>query len=112
MSARERSNLILDFAKVLFANGQATEQTIEASARLGRALGLRTRIIPRRGELELISEGEGAEPSVQVVADPTGVDMGRVASTVRLIEEVEAGRVAPNAASKAIAAISTASPAP
>ena len=38
MSLQERSDLILAFAKVLFANGQATDQTISATERLGRAL--------------------------------------------------------------------------
>jgi hypothetical protein len=42
MSLQERSNLILSFAKVLFANGQATDQTVDAAARqdhpaMGRA---------------------------------------------------------------------------
>jgi uncharacterized membrane protein YjjP (DUF1212 family) len=72
---------------------------------------LRTKIIPRWGELELISEGEDAELNLQVATDPIGVDMDRVASTMRLIEDVEAGRVAADAASKALAAISRTPPA-
>ena len=112
MSLQERSNLILDFAKVLFANGQATDQTIDATERLGRGLGLRARIIPRWGELELQTEDTDAELSSQTVADPSGVDMDRVASTMRAVEDVEAGRLSAEAASKAIAAIAKAAPAP
>jgi len=112
MSLQERSNLILAFAKVLFANGQATEQTIEAAERLGRALRLRTKIIPRWGELELQAEDKDVELSSQISADPTGVDMDRVASTMRAVEDVEAGRLALDAAAKAIAAIAKAPPAP
>ena len=112
MSLQERSNLILAFAKVLFANGQATEQTIGAAERLGRALRLRTKIIPRWGELELQAEDKDVELSLQISADPTGVDMDRVASTMRAVEDVEAGRLAPDAAAKAIAAIAKAPPAP
>ena len=112
MSLQERSNLILDFAKVLFANGQATDQTIDATERLGRGLGLRARIIPRWGELELQTEDTDAELSSQTVADPSGVDMDRVASTMRAVEDVEAGRLSADAASKAIAAIAKAAPAP
>jgi uncharacterized membrane protein YjjP (DUF1212 family) len=109
---QERSNLILDFAKVLFANGQATDQTISATERLGRGLGLRARIIPRWGELELQTEDTDAELSSQIAADPSGVDMDRVASTMRAVEDVEAGRLSADAASKAIAAIAKAPPAP
>ncbi len=112
MSLQERSNLILAFAKVLFANGQATEQTIGAAERLGRALRLRAKIIPRWGELELQAEDKDAELSLQIAADPTGVDMDRVASTMRAVEDVEAGRLALDAAAKAIAAIAKAPPPP
>jgi uncharacterized membrane protein YjjP (DUF1212 family) len=112
MSLQERSNLILAFAKVLFANGQATEQTIGAAERLGRALRLRTKIIPRWGELELQAEDKDVELSSQIAADPTGVDMDRVASTMRAVEDVEAGRLALDASAKAIAAIGKAPPAP
>jgi uncharacterized membrane protein YjjP (DUF1212 family) len=112
MSLQERSNLILDFAKVLFANGQATDQTIDATERLGRGLGLRAGLIPRWGELELQIEDTDAELSSQIAADPSGVDMDRVASTMRAVEDVEAGRLSADAASKAIAAIAKAPPAP
>ena len=112
MSLQERSNLILTFAKVLFANGQATDQTVDAAERLGRGLGLRARIIPRWGELELQAQDKDGELSLQIAADPTGVNMDRVASTMRAVEDVEAGRLSPDAASEAIAAIAKAPPAP
>ena len=112
MSLQERSNLILTFAKVLFANGQATDQTVDAAERLGRGLGLRARIIPRWGELELQAQDKDAQLSLQIAADPTGVDMDRVASTMRAVEDVEARRLSPDAASEAIAAIAKAPPAP
>src|SRR5271168_5556244 len=47
-----------------------------------------------------------------VAADPTGVDMDRVASIIRLIEDVGADRLAPAAAREALSAISQAPPAP
>jgi len=112
MSLQERSNLILDFAKVLFANGQATDQTIDATERLGRGVGLRVRIIPRWGELELQTEDTDAKLSSQIVADPSGVEMDRVASTMRVVDDVEAGRLSADEASKAIAAIAKAPPEP
>ena len=112
MSLQERSDLVLSFAKILFANGQATDQTISATERLGRALTLRATIIPRWGELELHATDADAERSTQIVADPSGVDMNRVASAMRVVEDVEAGRSSADAASKTIAAIANAPPAP
>jgi uncharacterized membrane protein YjjB (DUF3815 family) len=47
-----------------------------------------------------------------VAADPTGVDMDRVASAMQAIEDLRAGRLAPGAAIQAIDAISQASPVP
>jgi uncharacterized membrane protein YjjP (DUF1212 family) len=110
MTLEERSNLILAAARVLYVNGQATEETVAAAEQLGRALGLRAKVMPRWGELRLQSEDNRL--IAQVAADPTGVDMDRVASTVRAIEDVGAGRLAPQAATAAIAAIAQAPPAP
>jgi uncharacterized membrane protein YjjP (DUF1212 family) len=112
MALDERSDLVLAFARVLFINGQATDQTVAAAGRLGRALGLRATLMPRWGELELQSDGKGAAVISQVAADPTGVDMHRVASAMRAIEGVESGRLAPGAAIKAIDGISRTPPAP
>src|ERR1700724_2626900 len=53
MTLEERSNLVLAFARVLYVNGQATDQTLAAAGRLGQALGLRATIMPRWGELPL-----------------------------------------------------------
>jgi uncharacterized membrane protein YjjP (DUF1212 family) len=112
MSLQKRSDLVLSFAKILFANGQATDQTISATERLGRALALRATIIPRWGELELQAADAGAERSTQIATDPSGVDMDRVASAMRVVGDVESGRSSTAAASKTIAAIAKAPPAP
>jgi uncharacterized membrane protein YjjB (DUF3815 family) len=106
MTLEERSNLVLAAARVLYVNGQATEETVAAAEQLGRALGLRAKVMPRWGELRLQSEDNRL--IAQVAADPTGVDMDRVASTVRAIEDVGAGRLVPEAATAAIAAIAQA----
>jgi uncharacterized membrane protein YjjP (DUF1212 family) len=112
MTAAERSNLVLAFARLLYINGQATEQTVAAAEQLGRTLGLRAKVMPRWGELQLQSEDENGRLISQVTADPTGVDMDRVASAARVMEEFGAGRLAPDAAAQAIAAISRAPPVP
>ena len=112
MSLRERSNLILNLAKVLFANGQATDQTISATERLARGLGLRAEIILRWGELDLRADDGDATLVSESATDPSGVDMDRVASAMRAVEDVEFGRLSADAAPDAIAAIGKAPPAP
>jgi uncharacterized membrane protein YjjP (DUF1212 family) len=112
MTLEERSSLVLAFARVLYVNGQATEQMVAAVEQLGRALGLRAKIMPRWGELQLQCEDSGATLVSQVSADPVGVDMDRVVSTMRLLEDIETGRLAANAIAKHIDAISQRTPAP
>src|SRR2546427_6759058 len=95
MSLQERSDLVLTLARVLHANGQSTDETLAATERLGNNLDLRARIIPRWGELQLqVGDGDAGPVSV-AASDPTGVDMDRVASAMRAIDEVGAGRLSP-----------------
>lgn len=112
MTLEERSKLVLAFARVLYVNGQATEQTVTAAEQLGCTLGLRAKIMPRWGELLIQSEDHDGRLNFRVAADPSGVDMERVASTTRAIQDIGAGRLAPAAAVAAITAISRAPPAP
>src|SRR5216683_2348898 len=112
MTLEERSNLVLVFARVLYLNGQATDQTLDAAERLGDTLELRGKLMPRWGELQLQAEDRRARLISSVVADPAGVDMDRVASTMRAIEDLGAGRLAPAAAIEAIAKISKTPPSP
>jgi uncharacterized membrane protein YjjP (DUF1212 family) len=109
MTADERCNLVLSFARTLFINGQATDQTVAAAERLSRALDLRANVMARWGALQLQSD---SVPFCQMPADPAGVDMDRVASTMRAIEALESGRLSPDAAIKAIGVISQEPPAP
>jgi len=109
---QENSDLVLAFARVLYINGQSTDQTLVAAERLGDILGLRAKLMPRWGELQLQAQDNDAKLLSAVPADPTGVDMDRVASTMRAIEEIGAGRLTPAAASEAISVISQAPPAP
>jgi uncharacterized membrane protein YjjP (DUF1212 family) len=111
MTADQRCNLVLSFARTLFVNGQATDQTVAAAERLGRALGLRANVMARWGALQLQPDGNAAA-FCQVPADPAGVDMDRVASAMHAIEEVESGRLKPEAAMQAIGVISRAPPSP
>jgi uncharacterized membrane protein YjjP (DUF1212 family) len=112
MPSDERSSLVLALARILFINGQATEQTVAATEGLARRLGLRVTLMPRWGELQLQSSDKDGNLISQMAADPTGVDMDRVASAMRLAQDVETGKVAPAAAMRVLGAISRAPPAP
>ena len=112
MTADERSRLVLDFARLLYVNGQATEQTVSAAERLARALGLRASLIPRWGVLQLVVDDPQGMLTTQVAADPAGVEMARVASAMRAIGDIEAGRLTADVAAKTIADISTLAPTP
>jgi uncharacterized membrane protein YjjP (DUF1212 family) len=112
MTLQERSELVLSFARVLHVNGQSTDETVAAAERLGNTLDLRASIIPRWGELQLQArDGGGGLVSVRA-ADPTGVDMDRVVSAMRVAGDLDAGRLAPPAVGAAISAISQTPPAP
>jgi uncharacterized membrane protein YjjP (DUF1212 family) len=112
MTLEERSDLVLAVARVLYVNGHSTDQTLAVAEQFGDTLGLRARIMPRWGELQLRAEDGSARLISSVAADPTGVDMDRVAATMRAIEQVGTGRLAPAAAMELINAISRAPPAP
>jgi len=112
MTLEGSSNLILACARVLYVNGQSTDQTVAAAESLGDTLGLRARIIPRWGGLHLQSEDGNARLVSEVLAYPTGVEMDRVASTMRAIEDLGASRLAPDAGMDMIRAISLSRPAP
>jgi uncharacterized membrane protein YjjB (DUF3815 family) len=107
----ERSALVLTFAKVLYVNGQSTDQTLAAAERLGDTFGLRARIIPSWAELQLQAEYSDAKLISIVEAHPTGDNMNRVACTMRTIEQIIAGRLQPATAMQVIGAISQAPPA-
>jgi uncharacterized membrane protein YjjP (DUF1212 family) len=110
MTGKDRSELILAFARVLYVNGQATDQIIAAIRRLGSKLGSRAELLLRWGELQLRVDGGGTTPVSYVAADPVGVDMDRVVSAMQAIADIEAGRLTPADAGKRIDAIAKAPP--
>jgi uncharacterized membrane protein YjjP (DUF1212 family) len=112
MTLEERCELVLAFVRVLFVNGQSTEQTVASGERLGDTLGLDVKILPRWGELQLQGQESGSRLIVAVAADPAGVVMGRVASAMQAIDDISAGRLEPAAAKESIHAIAQAPPAP
>jgi uncharacterized membrane protein YjjP (DUF1212 family) len=112
LTREQRSDLVLFSARVLYVNGQSTHQTLASGERLGDFLGMRTTILPRWGELELQAEDRDGRLISAVEADPAGVNMARVASTMRTIEEIGDGRLTASAAVKKISLGSEEPPAP
>jgi uncharacterized membrane protein YjjP (DUF1212 family) len=112
MTLEDRAALVLDFAKVLYVNGQSTDQILSSTERFGHALGLRAQISPRWGELQLHVQDGDNRLVLAVAADPTGVTMSRVASAMQVMEDLNAGRLTPTAAKEQIRTISQAPPAP
>ncbi len=94
-------DLVLRAAALLFAHGQTTERTVEDTARLAAALGLRATLFPRWDSLTLCAD----DRVMMAAASPLGVDMGKVAATVALIDETCARRVDAAALPAALAAI-------
>jgi uncharacterized membrane protein YjjP (DUF1212 family) len=112
VTREEYSNLILAFARVLYINGESTDQTLGVAQRLGKCLGFRTTILPHWGELEVQSENTDGKFISAIDAAPSGVDMDRVASTLRTIEDLCDGRLAPASAMEAISRIAERPPSP
>ena len=109
---QEQSELVLTLARVLYVNGQSTDDTLAATGRLSKSLGLRATIVPTWDELH-VDAIEGTTRLVSfVAASPTSVHMGRVASAMKTIDEVTARRLAPSDALKTAGSISHAPPAP
>jgi uncharacterized membrane protein YjjP (DUF1212 family) len=112
MTLEERSNLVLAVARVLYVNGQSTQQTVGAVERLSDCLGFRATLLPRWGELELQTQDGAGSFLSGIEADPSGVDMDRVASTLQTVEELCGSRLAQTGAVEAINRITNAPPAP
>jgi uncharacterized membrane protein YjjP (DUF1212 family) len=112
MTLEERGDLVLAFSRVLYVNGQSTDQTLASAKRVGHTLGLPADIVARWGELQLQTHDIERGLISAVAADPTGVNMGRVVAAMRAIEELVAGRLQPAAAEEVIRKISQALPAP
>jgi uncharacterized membrane protein YjjB (DUF3815 family) len=109
MTLEERSGLILDLAKILFVNGQSTDQTLAAVDRFGHVLGLKVTLLPRWGELQLEARADGSTIVANAAADPSGVAMNRVALAMAALDS---GRLSSAGAGKILSAIAHAPPTP
>jgi hypothetical protein len=113
MNPPDQSGVVVIRGQALHVNGQFTYDTLAATERLSKSLGLRAKIIPSWGELQL-EAADGAPRSVSLVAaNPTGVHRKRVASAMRATEDLTAGHLTSGASSpQTIEEISRARPVP
>jgi len=112
MTLEERSSMVLAFARVLYINGESTQQTSVVAERVGHCLGSHATIFPHFGELEVQSHDINGKFISAEEATPSGVDMNRVASTLQTVEELCDGRTSPANAMEAIHKIAKAPPLP
>jgi uncharacterized membrane protein YjjP (DUF1212 family) len=112
MDAPTRIDLVLAVARVLFVNGQSTDQTVATARRAAKALEIDAEILPQWGEIQLRSKQGGAQSLSLLAAEPAGINMGRVVAATDAIGDLEAGRLTPSAAASAIDAIAKLPPAP
>jgi uncharacterized membrane protein YjjP (DUF1212 family) len=112
ITRQEQLNLVLSFARVLYINGESTQQTLSTAERLGNCLGFRVTILPHWGELELQAEDTNGKFISVIEANPSGVDMERVVSALGTVGELCESRLAPANAMEAINTIAKAPPAP
>jgi uncharacterized membrane protein YjjP (DUF1212 family) len=112
LTRKECSNLILTFARVLYVNGESTQQTLNAAERISSCLGFYATVFPHWGNLEAQAEDSNGKFISAIEAAPSGVDMDRVASTMRAVEELSNGRLTAANAIGVINKIAEAPPAP
>jgi len=112
MTPEERSSLVLAFARVLYVNGESTQLTVSTAESLSQCLGLQATIFLHWGQLEIQTEDAEGKSMAAIAATPSGVDMDRVASTLRTVRELCDGRLAAGRASEAIDRIAAAPPSP
>ncbi|MET0746007.1 MAG: threonine/serine exporter family protein [Microvirga sp.] len=84
-------DLLAMAARILFVYGQTTESTRRAVVRLGTALRIRADLVLRWGEILLYTDDRAAPRIVR--ADPSGIDMRKVAGALDVLRKVELGRM-------------------
>lgn len=84
--AQDVQDFIVDVARLLFANAETTEATRLAVIRLSRRLGADASVLLRWGEL--VMQFDAGRISVIIPVEPVGVDMGRVANVLHIVDGV------------------------
>src|SRR6266478_9598938 len=88
MNLDKQSDVVLTLGQALHVNGQSTDDTLAATERLGNSLGLHATIVPNWGELQLEATDGTTKLASLVAASPSGVHMERVASAMKVVDQV------------------------
>jgi|SRR5579862_5767812 len=112
MTLKDHCNLILSFTRVLYVNGQSTEQVLAAADGLAQTFGAQDELMLRWGEMHLELRNRGESAVSQLAANPAGIDMQRVAKAMQAIDDIRGGRLNSAAALSAIGSIAKNPPAP
>jgi uncharacterized membrane protein YjjP (DUF1212 family) len=86
----ERYDALLAATAVLFANGQSTQMTQTAVARLNRGLDLDAVVVPSWSMLTLTAAGSRATVLTAAVS-PTAINMRRVATMMAVVDSAQDG---------------------
>lgn len=89
MTDEEKSEVILAVARLLYTNGQATDQVVAVIRRLANRLGINAELLPHWGELQLHVRNGETMWTLYAAADPVGIDMHRVASAMEAVMDIE-----------------------
>lgn len=95
-------------ARLLYANGQTTRRVIEDVERLAHAIGYVASVIPNWGQLVIRlarADAPMAEHTLVLTGPPVGVEMNKVTRTLRMIDDLCAGRLDAVSARTALEAV-------
>src|SRR5215468_9217950 len=93
VAAKDELALISLGARLLFENGESTEGVIVSVEKLAHALGFSVSLFPRWDELTIRFNDDSGGQHLEVIAvAPSGVDMHKVAETMKVIDRVCDGR--------------------
>ena len=82
-------------AALLHGNGETTSVTQTAVERLNKGFGVSTTLIPSWASLQLTGGHGGARSLRTIAAEPTVINMRRVAAAMKTIDRAEDGRLLP-----------------
>ena len=100
LTFEQHAEVVLSFARVLFVNGQATDQTVVVAERVCKALGLKARVIPQWGVLQLVAVVHNDRRTFEIIANPSDVDMDRVVRAMQAAEQLHRAQLGPSRPSR------------
>jgi uncharacterized membrane protein YjjP (DUF1212 family) len=86
-------SVLVQTAELLLLNGQTTQRTVMAVRQLGTAFHYRTDVFPRWGQITVRLWDRGTPHDAIASVAPTNVDMGKVAATMRMVDDLAACRL-------------------